>query len=57
MQDKILMGLNASLFGLLYTEQVRGVPILLKEPRKDYTSTLGVNIAFLGGQAPLGKIR
>lgn len=57
MQDEILMGLHASLFGLLYTEQIRGVLILFKEQRKDCTSTLGVNIAFLGGQVPSGNIR
>lgn len=57
MQEKVLMGLNTRLFGLLYTDQMRGVLLLLEEHREDRTSAPGVNIAFVGAQVPLLKIR
>lgn len=57
MLDKVATGLNARLLGLLQARHIRGILTLLKEHRKENTSTPGLKIAFLGGKVPLDKIR
>ena len=51
-QDKVATGLNARLWGFLQAGHTRGIPTLLKEQRRENTSTPGLKITFLGGQVP-----